>query len=213
MVKKNSGGYRPGGYSGGSSYRPAGSSSGGSSTWQNRGDRREFRPRYTGPNKNYFIRAPKILLIDADGENKGIIDTQIALRMAQDAGLDLVEISPNAEPPVCRIVDFSKYIYEQKKKKKEAAKKQVNKEMKEFKFSPVIDQHDIDFKVARAKEFLAKGHNIRITIEKSRNRQTYDQLKVMLVKVREYFAEYAALEDNPKFEGKRMFITLKTSNK
>lgn len=217
MQKKSfGGGYKPGGRSGGGGYHGGGGSSGGYSGgggYRGGYNRDGFRPRYTGPNKNYFIRAPKILLIDAEGENRGEIDTQIALQMAKDAGLDLVEISPNANPPVCRIIDFSKYIYEQKKKKKLAAKKQQNKEMKEFKFSPVIEQHDIDMRVKRAKEFLAKGHNVRITIEKSRNRQTPDQLKAMMETIKPFFTDFTTMEDYPKFEGRKMFVTYKTGVK
>ena len=214
----SSSGYRPGGYNGYNSNR-TGSTGGysgvysgggysGNRSWQGN---REYRPRYDGPNKNYYIRAPKVRVIDSDGTNLGVLETQVALQKARDQELDLVEISPNADPPVCRIIDFSKYLYEQKKKKK-MAQKDHSKEMKEFKFSPVIDQHDVDIRINRANEFLAKGHNVRLTIEKKR-RHTMDQVNKVMSQLLTYYADYSKIEAEPRTEGNKTFITIKADGK
>lgn len=171
----------------------------------------QYRPRYTGPNKNYYIRALEVRVIDSNGENLGVIKTQDALERAKTQGLDLVEISPNANPPVCKIVDFAKYLYEQKKKKK--TEKTQAKEMKEFVFSPVIDTHDIEIRIKRSKEFLSKGHNVRITVQKSRNRQSRDQIANMMSSLLTYFEDYSTIEAEPRFEGNKSFITFKADGK
>lgn len=163
-----------------------------------------------GPRKNHEIRVSEVLLIDETGENVGVVTTQEALVRAHDAELDLVEISPNANPPVCKILDYSKYVYEQRKKAKESKTTTKMKPMKEFKFNAGIDQHDIDFRVRRATEYLNKGHNVRITVWR-KGRQTQDFAEDTFAKVREYFGEYETVEDKPKSEGRRMFVTYKSN--
>jgi translation initiation factor IF-3 len=163
-----------------------------------------------GPRRNEYIRVPEVRLIDQTGENVGVVKTIDALKMAQEAELDLVEVSPNAAPPVCRIVDFSKYLYEQKKKEREH--RTSKKEMKEFKFSPVIDVHDKETRIRRAKEFLNKGHNVRFTMER-KGRQNPELARTVFLDILTNFSEYITIEAEPKTEGKRIFITYKPNGK
>jgi translation initiation factor IF-3 len=174
-------------------------------------DRREFKKRDDGPNRNFWIRAPKVLVIDDEGENLGEMETSKAMAIAVERDLDLVEVSPNANPPVCRIINYSKYLYEQKKKSK-TAKTAVSKEMKELKFSPVIDEHDINTRINRAFEFLGKGHNVRLTIER-KGRQTIDQVNAVMARLLTSFEGYSTIEPGPKFEGKKTYITFKRDGK
>lgn len=203
-----SGGYNRTGYS--SNYS-GGSGFASRPRYSNDKYNRDYRPRYQGPDKNYFIKAKEVRVIDADGTNLGVIKTEDAIIRAKNQGLDLVEISPNADPPVCRIIDFSKYLYEQKKKQKKAKSAQV-KELKEFRFSPVIDEHDIEIRVKRAKEFLAKGHNVRLFIQR-KGRQTDAQVNIVMTKLLTLFADYSTIETEPKVEGKKTFITFKPDGK
>jgi len=163
-----------------------------------------------GPRRNKYIRVPEVRLIDSTGENVGVVKTEDALKQAWEKGLDLIEVSPNAKPPVCRIIDYSKYQYEQNKKKKKSRVK--SKPMKEFKFSPVIEQHDIDVRVNRSKEYVDKGHNVRVTVER-RGRQTKTQANEMMDRLLTYFSEYNTIEPTPKMEGRKIFITLKADGK
>jgi len=173
--------------------------------------RNEFRgQRDFGPRRNNYIRAVKVLLIDADGVNQGIVDTEHARDLAWQQGLDLVEVSPEAQPPVCRIIDYSKYVYEQNKKKKKS--RAAVKEMKEFRFSPVIEKHDIDVKTTRALGFLKKGHNVRLTV-KMKGRQSIDLAYAVMTDLLTYFEDYNTIEGSPKFEGGKIFITFKADGK
>jgi translation initiation factor IF-3 len=210
------GGYRPGGYTPGGSggYRPAGSggaSGGYNGSGRSFDDRRDFKRKDNGPNRNYWIRAPKVLVIDDEGNNLGEMETEKALLIAKEREQDLVEVSPNANPPVCRIIDYAKFMYEQKKKAK-TAKATGTKEMKELKFSPVIDEHDISVRIKRAFEFMGKGHNVRLTIEK-KGRQSMDQVNTIMAKLLTYFEGYSTIEAEPKTEGKRTYITFKNDGK
>ena len=119
--------------------------------------------RDTGPRINDRIRAPEIRLIGAEGENVGVVTPARALRMAEEAGLDLVEISPNADPPVCKIMDFGKFKYEQQKRESEARKKQKTIEVKEVKFRPNTDTHDYDVKMRNVFRFLEAGDKVKVT--------------------------------------------------
>jgi translation initiation factor IF-3 len=112
---------------------------------------------------NHRIRVPEVRVIDANGDMLGILSTSEALRRAQDAGLDLVEVNPKGEPPVCKILDFGKYKYEEKKKSAEAKRKQTVVEIKEVKLRPKTDDHDIAFKVKAARRFLEAGHKVKFT--------------------------------------------------
>jgi translation initiation factor IF-3 len=156
---------------------------------------------------NERIRAKEVRLIDEDGHQLGIMPPQEALKIAQEHGLDLVEIAPQANPPVCRIIDFGKYLYEQKKKTQEAKKKQVIIEVKEIKFRPATDQHDYNFKMKHAQQILKDGNKVKATVRfrgreithKELGRQLLDRLAVDL-------AEYGDLEFAPRLEGMQMTV-------
>lgn len=120
---------------------------------------REWRTRI-----NRFIKVPQIRVLDNEGNNLGIMDTYKALKQAQDAGLDLVEINPKAQPPVCKIMDYGKFKYEEKKKAQAAKKNQQTQELKELTFRPNTDENDLTHKVAQAKEFLAEGDKVKFTV-------------------------------------------------
>lgn len=172
--------------------------------------KRTYKKKDYGPRRNKYIGVSKVQLIDANGENKGVIDTDKARKMAWEQGLDLVEVAPNAKPPVCKIIDYSKYQYEQNKKKRKSKNKP--KEMKEFRFSPVIEQHDIDVRVRRAHEYLGKGHNVRISVWR-KGRQTREQAKEMMESLLTYFTDYNTIEAAPSYEGRGIFITFKADGK
>ncbi|WKZ31237.1 MAG: translation initiation factor IF-3 [Candidatus Dojkabacteria bacterium] len=177
-----------------------------------RRDSYQDRSRDFGPRRNHMIRVPEVMLIDENNENVGVVAVQIAQTKARDAGLDLVEVAPNAKPPVCRIMDYSKFLYEQKKKQREGKQKTKNKPLKQFKFSPVIDQNDIEYKSKRAKEYLSKGHQVRLTMER-RGRQTHEQAKETFLEILTKFEGYSTIEPVPKTEGKKIFITYKPDGK
>ncbi len=161
--------------------------------------------------KNLYIRAPEVLLITEKGENIGVKKTSEALRMANEKNLDLVEINPNSNPPVCKIIDYAKYIYDKKKKIKNN-KATKTKDIKEFRFSPVIQEHDISVRVKRAKKYLEKGHNIKLTIFR-KGRQTREQAKEVMSQLLTIFANYSTIEPEPKEEGRKLHITLKSNGK
>jgi translation initiation factor IF-3 len=151
-----------------------------------------------------MIRAPKVRVITDDGDNLGVMDTQEALAKAQELNLDLVEIGAKAKPPVCKIMDYSKYMYRQKKKQRK--NRQKSKDMKEFKFSPVIDIGDINTRVRRATEYLEKGHPVRITMYR-KGRQSREQAEKVFNEILTNFDEYSTIEPKPKKEGRNMYIT------
>jgi translation initiation factor IF-3 len=173
---------------------------------------RNFQPSFkkNTPRKNHFIFANEIQLITSSGENLGTKKKEEALKMAEEEGLDLIEINPNSKPPICKIMDYSKYMYDKKKKQKKGKTKV--KEQKELRFSPVIEQHDIDVRVSRAKKFLAKGHNVKLTIFR-KGRQTYEQAKEVMDKILVIFEEYNTIEAQPKQEGRKLYITIKAEKK
>ncbi|MGI6423541.1 MAG: translation initiation factor IF-3 [Candidatus Dojkabacteria bacterium] len=156
---------------------------------------------------NEWIRAEKVLVIDQEGKNLGELSRQEAIRLAQDAELDLVEVGPTSQPPVCRIMNYSRYIYEQNKKmKKNKATKA--KDQKEFRFSTVIDQGDKNTKIRRAHEFLEKNYPVRITVQR-KGRQTYEQALSVFNDILTNFTEYSTIEPELKSEGNRISITFK----
>jgi len=176
-----------------------------------------IKSRDKGPRRNERINAPKVRVVSDDGENLGVLTTQKALEQAKDQNLDLVEVGPNSKPPVCKIMDYSKYIYREKKKLKKNKNKSKQKDMKEFKFSPVIDIGDINTRVRRATEYLEKGHPVRITMYR-KGRQSLEQAEKTFNKILTNFSEYSSIEPNPKKEGRNMYITYikkngKTENK
>ncbi|NLE31151.1 translation initiation factor IF-3 [Candidatus Dojkabacteria bacterium] len=160
---------------------------------------------------NDWIRVPKVLLIDEKGENLGEVDTIKAKEMARAVELDLVEVGATSNPPVCRIMDFSKYIYEQKKKLRKN-KTGKAKDLKEFRFSAVIDVGDMNTRIRRAKEFLEKGHPVKITTIK-KGRQPYEQMKGVFNEILTNFTEYCSIEPEPKSEFNSITITFKKDGK
>ncbi len=145
-------------------------------------------------------------MVTEDGETLGVMDTRDAIQEARNRGIDLVEIAPNAKPPVCKIIDYGKFLYEQKKKAHEAKKKQVTVEVKEIKFRPGTDDHDYDYRMANAKKWLGEGDKVRATIAFRGREMTHRELGAkILKKLTEDLLELADVEVYPKMEGYQMF--------
>jgi translation initiation factor IF-3 len=168
-------------------------------------------PRNKGPRVNKYIRASKVQLIDQEGENQGVVPIGEALNLAKEAQLDLVEVGPKVSPPVCKIMDFSKYLYEQNKKQR-GNKKGKAKEQKEFRFSPVIEKADIEHRVRRAKEYLDKGHPVRLVMQK-KGRQPMDLARETFAEILTNFDDYSTIEAEPKRDRNRIIITFKADGK
>lgn len=165
--------------------------------------------RETGPRVNDRITAKEIRLIGAEGENLGVVTPSKAMDLADDAGLDLVEISPNAEPPVCKIMDFGKYKYETQKREAEARKNQKVIDIKEIKFRPGTDSHDYDVKMRNVMKFLENGDKVKITLRFRGREMAHQQLGAQLLKrVAEDVAEVAKVENMPKMEGRQMIMMI-----
>ena len=141
-----------------------------------------------------------------------MVSTEDALKRARDAEKDLVEVSPHADPPVAKIMDYAKYVYELKKKQKDAKKSGKVKPEKEFRFKPTIDVHDIQLRVRRAKEYLEKGHNVKLTMMR-KGRQPHEQAVAKFEEILTKFEEYSSIDPYPKHEGRRIFITYKPNGK
>ena len=158
---------------------------------------------------NEQIRDREVRLIGEDGQLIGIMSSRDAFKMAQDAGLDLVKIAPKAQPPVCKIVDYGKYRYEQARKEKEAKKKQKTVEVKEVRISPNIDTNDLNTKVNNAKKFIAKGNKVKVTLRfRGREMAHMQQSKHILDDFAEMLAEVAVVEKPAKLEGRSMSMVL-----
>ncbi len=163
---------------------------------------------------NGEIRYPRVRLIDAEGRHAGIVDLMQALDMATQATLDLVEISPGAEPPVCRIMDYGKYRYELNRKERDARKKQQSGGLKEIKLRPNTDQHDYEFKMKHAKEFLEERHKVKVTVVFRGRQLVYkDQGFELLQKFATDLAEVATVEREPLLEGKQVTLLLAPTRK
>ena len=161
--------------------------------------------RETGPRVNEAIESPELRLIGAEGENIGVVTPQKALILADEAGLDLVEISPNATPPVCKIMDFGKYKYEQQKRESEARKKQKVIEVKEIKFRPGTDTHDYDVKMRSVFKFLDNGDKVKITLRFRGREMAHQNLgRELLERVADDVQEMGKVENIPKMEGRQM---------
>jgi translation initiation factor IF-3 len=162
-----------------------------------------------GPRINEEIRAREIHLIDKDGSNRGNVTVQDALVLAQEAGLDLVEISPNATPPVCKLLDFGKYKYQEQKKAAEARKKQKVVEVKEIKFRPMIDDHDYDVKMRSMKRFFEEGDKVKVTLRFRGREMAHQELGVKLLdRVKDDTIKIAKIEMDARFEGRQMVMVL-----
>lgn len=164
-----------------------------------------------GPRVNDYIRVPQVQLINEKGENLGIVETSKAKNLALEAGLDLVEVGATANPPVCKIMNLSKYLYEQSKKKR-MNKGGKMKEQKEFRFTPVMDVGDKNYRIKRAKEFLQKGHQVRLTMVR-KGRQNVDLTASVFTEILTNFTDYSSIDTEPKKEGNRIFITFKADGK
>lgn len=158
-----------------------------------------------GPNINENIKAKQVRLIDANNENRGIVSIREALALAEEEGLDLIEISPQANPPVCKILDFGKYRYEQQKRKNEAKKNQKVVEIKELKLRPMIETHDYEVKVKQAKKFLEQGNKVKFTMRfKGRELSANDMGKQILSNLMEDLESCCKVDSAMKLEGKQM---------
>ncbi|MBR1652012.1 MAG: translation initiation factor IF-3 [Alloprevotella sp.] len=157
---------------------------------------------------NHQIRVPEVRIV-GDGIEPQVLPIREALQLAEHQGMDLVEISPNAQPPVCRVIDYSKFIYQQKKHQKEIKAKQVKIEVKEIRFGPQTDEHDYDFKLKHAKEFLSEGNKVKAYVFfRGRSILFKEQGEVLLLRFANDLEEYGKVEQMPKLEGKRMFLYL-----
>ncbi len=162
-----------------------------------------------GPRVNDDINVPQVLLIDDTGDKRGVVDTAKAIEIAAAAGLDLVEVSPNTRPPVCKILDYGKYKYQQQKKKAEAKKKQKVVEIKEIKMRPNIDQHDYDVKSRAMKRFFAEGDKVKVTLRfRGREMAHQERGAELLKRVQADFDEIAKVEQFPKIEGRQMMMVM-----
>jgi len=161
-------------------------------------------------NINRDIQATEVRLIDHEGQQAGIVALEEALRIAEDTGLDLVEVAPNSKPPVCRIMDYGKYRYQQAKKTKDAKKKQTVIQVKEVKMRPKTDEHDIKYKIAHIKRFLSEGNRAKVTIQfRGREIAHPDQAKRIIDRVLQDMDGIGVIDQHPKMEGRRMVFILR----
>ena len=166
-------------------------------------------PAREGPRINDEIRVPQVRLIDDAGEMIGVMSAREALIRAYDPGLDLVEISPNAVPPVCKILDYGKYKYEQQKKANEARKKQKVVEIKEIKVRPNIDDHDYDVKMKQMKNFIGEGDKVKVTLRFRGREMAHQELGVkVLERIRSDLTELVKVEQMPKLENRQMVMVI-----
>ena len=167
------------------------------------------RTKDRGPRSNNRISSPDVQVIASDGENLGILNTNEAISMAKDQGLDLIEIAPNAKPPVCKIMDMGKYKYDLQKKANQAKKKQKTVSLKEIKLRPGTETHDYNFKIKNAKKFITKGNKVKFTVKfKGREMQHTDLGKDLMNKIIEETKDIAKIESKPKFEGRQMVMII-----
>lgn len=158
---------------------------------------------------NEQIRDREVRLIGADGEQLGIVSSREAQKIADEAGLDLVKIAPNAKPPVCKVIDYGKYRYEQARKEKDAKKKQKTVELKEIRLSPNIEANDLNTKMNAAKKFLAKGNKVKITLRfRGREMAYMNASKHILDDIAENLSDVAVVEKAPKVEGRSIGMVL-----
>ncbi|PPQ43324.1 translation initiation factor IF-3 [Rhodopseudomonas palustris] len=162
-----------------------------------------------GPRTNDEIRNFEIQLIDQTGVNQGKVETIVAIKMAMDAGMDLVEISPTSSPPVCKIMDYGKYKYSAQKKAAEARKKQKIVEIKEIKLRPMIDDHDYEVKMKAMQRFFEEGDKVKITLRYRGREMAHQEIGTKLLeKVKNDVAEIAKVEQDPRFEGRQVVMVL-----
>jgi translation initiation factor IF-3 len=158
---------------------------------------------------NSRIESREVRLIDAEGENRGVVPTRQAIMMAEEAGLDLVEVSPDAKPPVAKILDYGKFKYQEQKKANEARKKQKVIEIKEIKMRPMIDDHDYDVKMRAVKRFFEEGDKVKITLRFRGREMAHQELgHKLLNRVKTDTVEIAKVESEPRFEGRQIVMVL-----
>jgi translation initiation factor IF-3 len=163
---------------------------------------------------NEKIRVPNVRLIDETGQQVGIVSAQEALQRAQQVGLDLVEVSPESKPPVCRIQDYSKYLFEQQKKERAAKSNAHKSDIKEVRLRPGTGQGDLDIKAKHAREFLADGHKVSLLLQFRGREMSHRELGIdMIRKFAAQLSDVAKIEQEPRLEGKRMFAMLTAINK
>ncbi|MBS7812549.1 translation initiation factor IF-3 [Roseococcus pinisoli] len=166
-------------------------------------------PSREGPRVNEEIRVPQVRLIDEAGEMLGVMSIRDALYKAYQSGLDLLEISPNAVPPVCKITDYGKFKYEQQKKANEARKKQKVVEIKEIKVRPNIDDHDYDVKMKQARSFIGEGDKVKVTLRFRGREMAHQELGVKLLeRIRSELVELVKVESMPRLENRQMIMVL-----
>ncbi|HEY1798355.1 MAG TPA: translation initiation factor IF-3 [Stellaceae bacterium] len=166
-------------------------------------------PTRDGPRINGEIGVPNVRLVDQDGEMVGVVGRNEAIQRAMEAGLDLVEIAPNADPPVCKILDFGKFKYEAQKKKNEARKKQKVIEVKEIKLRPSIDDHDYDVKMRSMVKFIDEGDKVKVTMRFRGRELAHQELGMnVLIRVRDDLDEVAKVEQMPRMEGRQMTMVI-----
>lgn len=166
-------------------------------------------PQKGGPRSNEDILSTEVQLIDTEGENHGTVSIERARELAVEQGLDLVEISPNNNPPICKILDFGKYKFQAQKKAAEARKKQKTQSVKEIKMRPNIDTHDYDVKMRAVEKFLGEGDKVKVTLRFRGREMAHMELGMqLLVKVKEQLASIAKVEAEPKLEGRQMMMVV-----
>ena len=167
------------------------------------------RTKPKGPRSNNRITSPEVQVINTDGENLGVLNLQEAISKAKNENLDLIEIAPNARPPVCKIMDMGKYKYDQQKKLNKAKKKQKKIELKEIKLRPVTEVHDYTFKIKNAQKFLSKGDKVKFTIRfKGREMQHTKLGNDLMEKIKLDMESIGKVELQPKFDGKQMIMVI-----
>jgi len=167
------------------------------------------RTRDRGPKSNNRINSPEVQVIASNGENLGILNTNEAISMAKEEGLDLIEIAPNARPPVCKIIDIGKYKYDAQKKANQAKKKQKKIEVKEIKLRPVTETHDYQFKIKNAQKFISKGDKVKFTIRfKGRELQHSHLGEELMDKIKVDMKEVGKVELDPRFDGKQIIMVI-----
>jgi len=168
-----------------------------------------FTPTRDGPRVNEEINVMRVRLVDERGQMVGIVGRNEALDMAADAGLDLVEVAPNADPPVCKILDYGKFKYEEQKKKNEARKKQKIIEVKEIKLRPSIDDHDYQVKMRSMNKFIEEGDKVKVTMRFRGRELAHQELGMnVLMRVRDDLEEIAKVEQMPRMEGRQMTMVV-----
>ncbi|WP_053234714.1 translation initiation factor IF-3 [Sandaracinus amylolyticus] len=172
-------------------------------------DPRAQRAAFSGPRTNHRIRVPEVRVIGAEGEMLGVLPTHEALRLAKEKELDLVEVNPKGMPPVCKIMDFGKFKYEEKKKENEAKKRQIQVELKEVKLRPKTDDHDMDVKTRHVRRFLEEGNKVKVTCRFRGREITHPETaERQLIEIIEKTRDIGVIEQPPRMEGKTMTILI-----